>query len=226
MAFNINDISSYLFKKLMGTSSTDVHRQFFEEPYLGRLPIFSSDVWNQSDMIPNTVPLGLTNDGDIQGVVEYKKDLILSAVPGAPGAFYSPLLIDAIPFNFGDGSYNYSIKNSIGQVISFGLGDWIVDGSSGVITFYGIVPPNMPPTITFYRYIGTKGVGSGSGNNVPGTKKKIGPTESIIVQANYQYFVYGTLELQGDLINSGEVAVGTLFINGGTFTNTGDLTLT
>jgi len=58
-----------------------------------------------------------------------------------------------------------------------------------------------------------------------GTLKKIGPTMDYTNPLDYQYFVWGTLELQGTLTNDGEVAVGVLYINGGTFNNNGDLTL-
>ena len=70
--------------------------------------------------------------------------------------------MDAIPFNFGDGSYNYTLKSNTDVSIAFGQGDWIVDPNVGVLTFYGTVPANMPPKITFYKYIGDKGVGGGS----------------------------------------------------------------
>ena len=222
MALTFNDISKFLFKKLLGVSSTDKNREFFEEPYPGKQPVMAQDVWNESSLIPTTASPMLMNDNDVDGVVKIRKDLILVAVPGTSGAFYSPELVDAIPFNYGDGSYNYIIKNSLNQIIPFGLGDWIVDTASGVLTFYGTVPPNMPPKITFYKYIGTKGVGT---ENLFGTKKKIGPTESITNPQDFQYFIYGTMEIQGSFTNDGEVVVNTLYINNGTFINNGDLTI-
>lgn len=83
-------------------------------------------------------------------------------VAGIDNAFYLTDLKDAIPFNFGDGSYNYQLKNNINQVIPFGLGDWIVDNDAGVVTFYSTVPSDMPPKITFCKYIGLKGLSGGS----------------------------------------------------------------
>jgi hypothetical protein len=223
MAMSINDIAKLLFKKLLGVSSTAPSREFFEEPYPGRQAIMSQDVWNQSDQIPSSASGALVNDGDIDGVVQLRKNIALTAVPGTSGAFYSSLLIDAIPFNFGDGSYNYVLKNSLNQQIPFGLGDWIVDTASGVVTFYGTVPPNMPPNISFYKYVGTKGVGGGTSSI--GTKKKIDTAEVLNVPVDYQYFVYGTLEVKGSVVNDGEVAVNTLYVNGGTITNNGTITL-
>lgn len=161
MAISDSDLIKLLFKRLQSVSSTDPARQFFEEPYSARTPILSSDVWNQSDSIPVTASPSLVVDNDIDGVVQYKVDVVLTQVPGTNNAFYSTELVDAIPFNFGDGSYNYIIKNNLNQIIPFGLGDWIVDAAAGVLTFYGTLPSNMPPKITFYKYIGSKGVTGG-----------------------------------------------------------------
>lgn len=157
MSLNTVTISKILFKKLYGKSSTSDAREFFEEPFNGKTPIFLDQIWTQSNLIPNSVPPSLINHDDIDGVVQYKKDVVLVPVTGTTNAFYSSELIDAIPFNTGDGSYNYTVKSNTNQIIPFGLGDWLVDGSAGVLTFYGSVPANMPPKITFYKYIGTKG---------------------------------------------------------------------
>lgn len=161
MALSITNIANLLFKGLQGKSSTTDARQFFEEPRDGRIPIYPTQVWNQEADIPSTAPT--LADQAISGVVQYWEDLVLTAVPGTTNAFSSDNLRDAIPFNFGDGSYNYEVKDSLGGGIAFGLGDWIVDNATGTLTFYGTVPANMPPSISFYKYVGTKGVGSGSG---------------------------------------------------------------
>lgn len=166
MALTVTNIANLLFKSSQGKSSTVDTRQFFEEPRDGRQAVFTSQIWSESGDIPNTAPV-LAPDA-ISGVVQYKEDLALTAVPGTTNAFSSDDLIDAIPFNFGDGtSYNYALKDSLGSSIPFGTGDWIVDGDTGTVTFYGTVPSNMPPTISFYKYVGTKadvgGLGGGGG---------------------------------------------------------------
>jgi hypothetical protein len=165
MAIAPDTLANILFKKSSGKGSTDDAREFFEEPYNGRIAVFKDQVWTESDLIPATAPV-LAPDA-ISGVVQYKEDVVLTAVPGAPGAFQSNDLKDVIPFNFdGVGSYNYTVKDNLGANIPFGLGDWLVDGDTGTLTFYGTVPANMPPTISFYKYVGTKGdFGSGGGGS-------------------------------------------------------------
>jgi hypothetical protein len=81
----------------------------------------------------------------------------MTAVAGTTNSFYLASLKDSIPFNYGDGSYNYVIKSSTDTVIPFGQGDWIVNNAAGTLTFYGSVPSNMPPKISFYQYVGAKG---------------------------------------------------------------------
>lgn len=87
---------------------------------------------------------------------------------------YGRVLQDTIPFNYAsDGSYLITLYRFDGQTeINMGHagGDWMLDNESGVITFYGWrselnVKDITPPCITFYRYVGSKGVGSGGGGN-------------------------------------------------------------
>lgn len=149
--------ASRLFKKLFGLAETTTVRQFFEESFKGRTATWPSSVIGQESDIPTTAPAGMINDQTI-GVVKRKIDLVLTAVPGTTNSFYHADLIDAIPFNFGDGSYNYALKDSTNTSISFGQNDWLVDTEAGVLTFYTSVPANMPPKISFYKYVGIKGI--------------------------------------------------------------------
>ena len=126
MALTTIQQSSRLFKKLMGVAETSTDRQFFEEPYL------SVDIiWTQLNLIPNNAPV--LADDEIDGIVQYHQNKVMTAVPGTTDAFYLSILQDAIPFNFGDGSYNYVLKNSSDVVIPFGQGDWVVDTTAGVL---------------------------------------------------------------------------------------------
>lgn len=81
------------------------------------------------------------------------------------------VLQDSIPFNFDiSGSYEIKIyKNSSYDInepqIPFGPsgGEWLIDNTGGVLTFYDYeiltgVDEFNPPLISFYRYIGAKGV--------------------------------------------------------------------
>ena len=155
MAFTASQIANILFKKLLGKGSTNDSRQFFEEPYAGRSTILLSQIWSDSDKIPTSAP-SLSAD-QISGVVQHKIAVTLTPVAGTTNSFYSSQLIDAIPFNYGDGTYNYVVVDSTNATIPLGKNDWIVDGDAGVLTFYNGVPSNMPPKISFYKYVGTKG---------------------------------------------------------------------
>jgi len=169
MALNTDQKASKLFKKLQGVAETTLVKQFFEEAYQGRVSIFhDQQIWNQSELIPISAPI--LSDGQTDGVVQYFEDLILNSVPGLSNAFYHDSLKDSIPFNYGDGSYNYFLKDSNNNQIPFGMGDWVVDTEAGVLTFYSSIPANMPPKISFYKYVGTKGVSSGS--STPYIKRK------------------------------------------------------
>jgi hypothetical protein len=169
MALTSAQISNLLFKKIIaGKSSTSDARQFFEEPFDGRSIVFPSQIWVQIDQIPNTAPV--LADTQTVGVVQYFQNLTLTAVPGTTGSFHHSNLVNAIPFNFGDGvSYNYSIKDFTGAAIPFGTSDWVLDIDAGVLTFYNGVPGNMPPKISFYKYVGTTGASSGIFDQTPRT---------------------------------------------------------
>lgn len=167
MALTASQIASRLFKKSNGAGETLVTRQFFEEPKLGRDLILTNQIWSQSDLIPNSSPS--LSPGGSSGVVQYFQKEALTHVAGSTNlSYYSSNLVDSIPFNYGDGTYNYTLyKNDGTTVIAFGDGDWLVDNTSGLLTFYGTLPSGvssaLPPKISFYRYIGTKGLGDGSG---------------------------------------------------------------
>lgn len=173
MALTDSQKTSALDKKSLGKSSTDTTRDFFEEPYNGRAAVLPSQVWLEAEDIPTTAPV-LAPDA-ISGVVQYKEDLALTAVPGTTDAFYHADLVDAIPFNFGDGSYNYVLKDSGASNIPFGTNDWRLDPDTGVVYFYGGAPANMPPTVSFYKYVGEKGVGGAGGGGAGNVNWALNP---------------------------------------------------
>lgn len=156
MALTDAQKSSFLFKQAQGVAETSTARDFFEEGKLGRPLVFGDQIWSESALIPTTAPT--LTDGQESGVVRKYVDRTMTAVAGVTNSFFLAELIDSIPFNFGDGSYNYVIKKSDNSAIAFGLGDWIVNNAAGTLTFYGTTPSPMPPKITFYKYIGQKGV--------------------------------------------------------------------
>lgn len=161
MALTSAQKSSRLFKKSVGAGETLIGRDFFEEGFLGKSTIFPSQIWAQADEIPKPAPT--LSNGQIQGVVQYHEMLPLTHVPGAVGrSFYSLDLKDCIPFNYHQ-TYNYKLYTSAGVVIPDGLGDWLVDTEAGLLTFYADnlpagVSDALPPKISFYKYVGSKGL--------------------------------------------------------------------
>jgi len=74
---------------------------------------------------------------------------------------------DVIPFNFDDsptGSYLYKLYRNNGTEINSGHGEWVVDVPTGTIMFHDYssvsseVSFNQPPLLSFYKYIGNKGL--------------------------------------------------------------------
>jgi len=167
MALTTDQKSSFLFKQAQGVAETTTSKDYFEEPKKGRAIVFNDEVWVQSGDIPQTAPT--LTDGQTSGVVQRFVARSMTAIAGVSSAFYLEELKDSIPFNFGDGTYNYAITNSSGQAIAFGQGDWVVNNAAGTLTFYGTVPSGMPPKISFYKYVGTKGISTG--DFIPVTEK-------------------------------------------------------
>ena len=172
MALNDSQKTSFVFKKAVSAASeTSTTRDFFEEPYTGRDVVLPSQVWKDAVNIPNTPSIARSagNDGTEEaGVIRYYHERTMTAVAGASNAFYLAELIDAIPFNYGDGSsYLYGLKTAAGSTIAFGQNDWIINNAAGTLYFYAGVPSGVsaasPPKISFFKYIGEKGVGGGGG---------------------------------------------------------------
>lgn len=149
------------YKAGLGVADTNTNKRFFEELPGGR-NTFGSKIWVEDSLIPNEAPL--LGNGESSGVVRRYIDLQLVPVPGSPDSFYHENLKDVIPFNWGNGSYVYTIKNSLGSVLPSGYNDVEVDSVAGVVRFYGGAPSNTPPSISFYKYIGAKGVSGGGGS--------------------------------------------------------------
>jgi hypothetical protein len=166
MALTDQQKASRLFKKSLGAGETIITRDFFEEPKLGKDSILPSQIWAQADQIPLVAPV--LADSGTSGVVQFFSGLTLTFIAGSVKtaqdvSYYHPNLVNAIPFNYGTG-YNYALYKNNGTQIAFGDGDWLLDTSAGVLTWYGTVPSlvssALPPKISFYRYIGTTGITS------------------------------------------------------------------
>lgn len=167
MALTASQQASRLFKKSFGAGETLTSRDFFEEPKLGREIIFSDQIWSESSLIPTSAPS--LAPGASSGVVQYFEKESLTHISGSLNrSYFSSNLIDAISFNYGDGTYNYTLyKNDGTTVIAFGDGDWLVDTSAGLLTFYGTLPSGvtsvLPPKLSFYKYVGQKGTSNAAG---------------------------------------------------------------
>lgn len=187
-------ISSILYYKSLGKGFTDQGKPFFEEdPSIDAfLHLLPDQLWAQADRIPEASPWGTPNDttmstydGNISGIVQYHHNLQLlhKSTMGAK-TFFHPDLKDSIPFNFGDGTYNYYLRTQSGDQVAFGQGDWIVDNDQGKITFYGSLPSGVssstPPQISFYRYVGTKGFENLSVENLDVSTLKISNLNGVL----------------------------------------------
>lgn len=157
-----------------------------EECDPNRSVVLLTDIWTESNLIPNTAPLVSS------GVVQIFVDLPLTWINGTV-KFSDPTFIDIIPPYFGDGSsYGFVLKTSTGVVIPNGWQDWKVDLDCGTVCFKDgfvstgaiIVDAANPPKISFFKYTGNKGVFSGAGG---GTVLELGfnPPPTFGVDLNF-----------------------------------------
>ncbi len=151
-----------LFKKYLGVGSSGTQLQFFNESRQGRTSVFPTQIWQEQDKIPSIA-------ANVENVVTRSIDLLLTQVSGQTASFYNDLLRDAIPFNYDpiSGSYVPVVKKSSDNTtIAFGQNDWVIDTEAGQLTFYAGLPTGVsgaqPPKVTFWRYIGLKGIPSSS----------------------------------------------------------------
>lgn len=169
MALSTIQIADLLFKKVAAgkaTTAVGAAKEFFEEGFNSRSGILASDIWTESNLIPETNPLLGGADQDTYQVgssiiIEKRSQVVLQPVPGT-NAFYHPDLKDIIPFSFGDGSYNYNLYLNDGTTpIPLGAENWYLDPDSGVLIFMDGFPAGVseaaPPALTVYLYKGTKG---------------------------------------------------------------------
>lgn len=181
MALSTEDKSSKLFKHYLGTAETKTSRDFYEEAIKSSFSVKPQDIWTYADEIPTDDALCETllklKDGECYtwqkdentfiDIVKKYENYKLSPVDNGTDNSFKILdennnpIKNIIPFNYYKHYYNYSLYTENGDQIYFGMGDWVVDFYSGVLTFYGQVPEGIdhkhPPLLTFYQYVGGNG---------------------------------------------------------------------
>lgn len=207
MALSAEQKSSLLYKHYLGAGSTRINREFFEEAIKSSFVVRPDQIWAYGEMIPNgdevsggedaVNKIKALADGEIftwnksesektYPIVKCYKDFKLTKVDD--GTDSSFLIADEdgnqikniIPYNYHEDTYLYSLKTSDGtQEIAFGVGDWIVDIYSGIVTFYGELPEGVdhdhPPLLSFYQYVGA----IGHRNDVNGYEAAVLPLTNI-----------------------------------------------
>lgn len=180
---NTDQKSSLLYKHNLGVADTRTNRDFYEEAIKSSFCIQPNQLLMYGDQIPTADTQESVNliknlqDGEYYNwqkdettvihIVQYHEDYPLSKIDnGTDNSFklvddQGEPLKNIIPFNFSKDLYNYTLKTKNGQKIYFGVGDWVLDIYTGVLTFYGDVPSGVdhenPPTISFYQYVGGTG---------------------------------------------------------------------
>ena len=174
-----------LFKKYSGVGDAYPGLSVNKEVPVGARPgIFTSQIYAQT--IPSVAPTDLSQDGTFSNgerwvstayphIVQYRY-LTLGAInPGFsyrysgtnPSSLQSNLLSHVIPGIYDPaGSYQYTVYSSTMAVLqsSDTTHPWILDTDVGILTFFHVVgfSQSNTPTITFWRYEGTFGIGAGS----------------------------------------------------------------
>ncbi len=180
MALTASSQASRLFKKSFGYGETSTINEWFEElNYRGPEIVLSNQIWSESGLIPSTTPWPSgTVSGASAGVIQYFDKVSMIAVSNinAVGkSFYLEDLKNSLGYSVADGSYGPKIFTSTNVAIPFGAGNWLVDHSAGLLTFYpgdsggGLMPAGVnalnPPKISFYKYIGAIGVSASGGGS-------------------------------------------------------------
>ncbi len=117
--------------------------------------VLLSDIWTESDDIPNAAPVSTS------GVVQKYVNLSMNYKSGT--SYDHPQFVDIIPPDYGNGSYAIVLRTTAGVIIPPTM--YTVDLGCGVITVNSflsqgglIVDQNSPPKVSFFKYIGSKGV--------------------------------------------------------------------
>lgn len=178
--------TSTLFKNFKGWGSTHEKREVFEELYRAFNSISTNSVLTYGDLLPRVetdqyfqqvknLPYSEPDNLITHRESSYNKEVPLikkmrvkltAISPHCDDAF--AVLVDGeqvkniIPFDYSDtGIYNYTLETAAGKPIPFGIGDWMLDVNSAILTFNNGVPEGVTgentPYLTFYQYVGPVG---------------------------------------------------------------------
>ena len=160
-----NNIAAY--KNTQEKINSNPNLATYEEVLNSENHVKIQNVWMDSQFIPDSAPNDqIDGDGfyrvqffsDNIPIIRKVVELRLSLEDGTRATFYNSLLLNAIPFDYGDG-YQYELKDTAGNIVPFGLNNWVVDGNSGTLSFLGGLPTGFSNEfiITFWRYCGRTG---------------------------------------------------------------------
>ena len=178
--------TSTLFKNFKGWGSTHEKREVFEELYRAFNSISTNSVLTYGDLLPRVetdqyfqqvknLPYSEPDNLITHRESSYNKEVPLIKKMRVKLTAISPHCDDAfavlvngeqvkniIPFDYSDtGIYNYTLETAAGKPIPFGIGDWMLDVNSAILTFNNGVPEGVTgentPYLTFYQYVGPVG---------------------------------------------------------------------
>lgn len=178
--------TSTLFKNFKGWGSTHEKREVFEELYRAFNSISTNSVLTYGDLLPRVetdqyfqqvknLPYSEPDNLITHRESSYNKEVPLikkmrvklTAISSHCDDAFA-VLVDGeqvkniIPFDYSDtGIYNYTLETAAGKPIPFGIGDWMLDVNSAILTFNNGVPEGVTgentPYLTFYQYVGPVG---------------------------------------------------------------------
>ena len=188
---------NFLFKNYLGFPNTDKTKPFFLEVgvkannYLYGSELFLDDIPISPNFNTTNTPNSLNISSsvtsiqtDSTGVIRKFTKLQLQKIPGTNRGFYcldnnnNNILSDAIQFNrvtdnLGNRPYLYELFDYNQEQLFPGAdtGNWIFDVKNGVVNFPDEttrVSDTKLPFLTFYKYIGRKGISNISTNDIQG----------------------------------------------------------
>jgi hypothetical protein len=158
-------ITDFTFKKLLNKRITSSSKRSYEEIGDYTLNVHADEVW--ADPIPTTPPVSTTSVVEVNTLLSLVKDTTVSGSQ----AWYATdglgnRLKDWISDKYdGDPTSSYTIKlydQDDVQIPATDPSNWIFDYATGILVLQNTHATAATLKISGYRYIGAKGVGTGS----------------------------------------------------------------